>query len=927
MTSRHTRRFMAGVAAAAILAAASAALAADLRGAVTDADTASGLPAATVRVVETGATAVAGSDGRFTLRGLAPGQYTIVVTYVGYPDATQTVTVAEDGASLSISMMRESASEEVVVVGERRAQAVALQDKKQADNVVETLYANDAGKLPDQNIGESLRRLPGLTIANDQGEGRYILIRGVDPNLVNVTINGATTGAPEEGGRQVKSDDIPTALVASVTVVKSLTPDLDANAIAGSVDIKTLSAFDRDGSFLSIRGGGGYFALNHKVSSDADISGGARFGDHDEFGLVLAANYSDRKFESENVQTPGNWINRNGYIVPDDFRLRDYNLERTRWGLVGNFDWRPDEATKLFVRAFYANYRDSETRDQFRIELTQGGGNQTINQTPTSGTFTTGRGTRLVRQRVEQEEIFSIGTGGSYESGDDEFSLEASYTRARKKDPARNEWEFRSSSNAAFATNYDLSGDMPVVTPVGATPYDPTAFTFRRVRYVSRIAEEDLVQVKGDWQRWLEIGGGEGYLKAGFKVLDRQKTFDQTADYYNAAGGALAFNLSAVVGAGKYAIYDGDYRFGPRVDYPLAQAYFAANPARFVRDVNGSAYESLFTDYEADERIIAGYVMANLKFGDLTVVPGVRVENTEATYRGRILQPSAPVDNGFNNVVDRSYTDWFPSLNAKYEVDENLLFRVAVTTAIGRPNYEDLAPNILIDGTSITLGDPGLSPLKSVNYDATVEYYLPGQGIIALSAFYKDIDDPIYRRTTNEIDYAVPGQIFPVATVSAPFNAESGKAYGVELNVQSQFTFLPEPFDGLGIAGNIAYIESEANGLAGRTDAVPLFGQARWVGTIQLFYEKEGLAARLAYSYRSKILDSVGATAATDIYWDNTGTLDARVSYAFSDSAAVYVEGSNLTDEPWRTFIGVKNQLGENERYGRQFRAGVQLAF
>ena len=110
---------------------------------------------------------------------------------------------------------------------------------------------------------------------------------------------------------------------------------------------------------------------------------------------MLAANYSDRKFESENVQTPGNWIDRNGYIVPDDFRLRDYNLERTRWGLVGNFDWRPDETTKLFVRAFYANYRDSETRDQFRIELTQGGGNQTINQTPTSGTFTTGRGTPL----------------------------------------------------------------------------------------------------------------------------------------------------------------------------------------------------------------------------------------------------------------------------------------------------------------------------------------------------------------------------------------------------------------------------------------------------------------------------------------------------------------------------------------------------
>lgn len=138
-----------------------------------------------------------------------------------------------------------SAPHDIVVTGRRSAELRSLQIKERADQVVETLVADDVGKLPDQNVAEAVKRLPGLSVANDQGEGRYVIIRGVNPNLVNVTVNGMTQPAPEPEGRQVKLDDLPSAMIQAVTVTKSLTPDQDANAIGGAVDIRTVSAFDR----------------------------------------------------------------------------------------------------------------------------------------------------------------------------------------------------------------------------------------------------------------------------------------------------------------------------------------------------------------------------------------------------------------------------------------------------------------------------------------------------------------------------------------------------------------------------------------------------------------------------------------------------------------------------------------------------------
>lgn len=813
---------------------------------------------------------------------------------------------------------------ELVVTGRRDADRKALAAKKRADNFVEALYADDVGKLPDQNIAEAVRRLPGVSAANDQGEGRYVLIRGVDPNLANVTMNGQTAPAPEPAGRQVKLDDVPSALIGSVKVVKTLTPDLDANAIAGEVEIKTLSAFDRRTPFVNARAAYGYYDLNGKNPYEGDVTAGTRFGGQDQFGAVLALNYSKRPIQSQNVQGSSNWAPVNGRVVPDDFRLRDYNLTRERSGVVANLDWRPSDRTSLYLRAVYDTFSDSEVRDQFRFALPVKTASAFSNQTATTGAFTGGVATRYVRNRKEEDATRNLTVGGRFELPRGELSAEAGYANAVKEDPRRDEWQF-SGPKAGFAGTYDLGSTLFLVSPADAA-YDPSKFTAKSISHAHRRAEETVWQGRVDYSLPLAGVGERTTLKVGAKLLDRHKTNDQESATYNYSGSTLT--LAAASFLGEPSIYGGRYRFGPRVDTAAAEAFFSANPSQFKLDPK-SIGDSLSSDYDVSERIYAAYVMAEAHVGRLTVIPGVRVERTEGDYKAKLVTAATAADPGFNLRGERDYTNLFPGVNLRFDVNDRLVLRAAATTAIGRPNYADLAPYVTIDTAAgtVSMGNPGLKPLKAANLDAAVEYYLPFQGLLSAGVFYKRIDDPIYSQQRIVQNGVFAGQTLAQAVVTSPTNADHAEVMGLELNAQAQLGFLPSPFDGLGVSANMTFIDSKATGVPGRTDSAPLANTSKRVASAQLFYEKYGFSARLAYSYRSHFLDTIGANRDLDVYTADFGQLDAQASYAVTSRLQVFVEGSNLNNEPWRRWIGDQRRLVENEQYGWALRGGVQLKF
>ncbi|SNS28143.1 MULTISPECIES: TonB-dependent receptor [unclassified Azospirillum] len=811
----------------------------------------------------------------------------------------------------------EPVMEEITVTGMRLADKKALQMKQKAGNIIEAIVADDVGKLPDQNVAEAVKRLPGISVANDQGEGRYVIIRGTSPNLANVTLNNQTTAAPEPDARQVKLDDIPSAMIGSVEVIKSLTPDLDANAIAGQININTVSAFDRNKFFATARGSVGHYELNEKRPVGVDATIGDVFGENRQYGLVLSANYDQRPIRSENLQGSSNWNTIGGYAVPDDFRPREYNLTRKRLGTVANFDWNVSDSTRLYLRTAYDEFKDSETRDQFRVEIPT----TITNQTATSGSFKA-RGTRYVRKREEDDNTVTANLGGKFELAVGTLDLDATYTRAVKKDPLRSEWQFRTGSNA-FTATYDLTDTIYQVTPADAA-YNPALYSARSVSYDHRKAEENLYQARADYKLPVDLGD-ESFVKVGAKYLSRHKANDRDYATYDASGFTLA---SAVVGAGR-GTFDGRFPMDPRVSYDDAEAYVASHAGTLKYNLSGSLANALANDYRVTEDISAGYVMASLNWDRLTLIPGVRVEHTSGDFKAKVIAPTSTVNQDYNSFGGKSYTDWFPGINAQFDLMQGVVLRGAVTTAIGRPNYADLPPYITIDTGAATVarGNPHLEPLKSTNYDLAAEYYLPSQGILSVGLFRKDIDNPIYSEAVTVTNGSFGGVSLAKALVTTPRNAASGMVEGIELNASTQATFLPSPFDGFGVSGNLTLTRSEASGVFGRTGKVPMFNQSKRVASAQVYYEKDGFLARVAYSYRSAYLDTVGTSRDTDIYTASNGQLDARIAYDVSSHFQVYLEGANLTDAHWQRYIGTSNKLVETERYGAAFKTGFQYKY
>ena len=897
------------------LAVSAPALAADLRGRVVD-GAGVPLPGASVEVGDRAVTA--GPDGRFSLTGLPAGAADVTVTYVGFGARTQPVTLGDAAAELTLTLSPVNEVTEVVVSA-RAAERRSLQVKKVADNFVEALYANDVGKLPDQNVAEAVRRLPGVSVANDQGEGRYVIIRGVDPRYVNVTLNGQTAAAPEPDNRQVKLDDIPSAMIGSVKVIKSLTADLDASAIAGQVDIVTLSAFDRHGTFGSLRGDYGRFDLNDKHPYETDAQLGGTFGPDGQFGAVVSANYSKRPVESQNV-AGASWTTANGNPIPADFDSRDYNLVRERTGFVGNFDWRPTDDVQLYLRSSYSKFTDHENRDRFRLPIA----GTIVSTSATTGSFTKATGTRYVRRRDEDDNTKTASVGGRFNLPVGHLDVDAAYSRAEKTDPLRSEYQF--ATGKTMAGTYDTSEVLFQVTPT-ATAYDPAQYVFKSVNYDRREAVEELKQARADYSYPLAMAGEGSELKVGAKLIDRSKTNDREYETYDP--GPTPFTLAALNPPTLDSTYDGRYKFGPMVNYEAAEAFVNANKAAYLKlNKAKSLSTALLSDYDVSEKIYAGYAMATLKLGRVTLVPGLRVETTDGDYTAKTFN-NVTSTRGPDTTGSNKYTNWFPSLNAKMDITDRLVLRAAATTAIGRPDYVSLAPAITVDATADTVvqGNPDLKPLLSANLDAGVEYYLPGQGVLSVAAFFKDIQDPIFTQTLLNQNGTFGGVALTGAAVTTPLNASKASVAGVELNAQSQLTFLPDALSGFGVGVNVALIDSTLRGVPGRLDSLPLAQQSKTVATAQLFYEKYGFSARVAYSYRSKFLYTIGADQSSDVWWDDHGQLDARAAYAFGKRASIFVEGSNLNDEPWRTFVGQDHHLGENERYGRTFRTGVQLSF
>ncbi len=921
-------------------------LAATLTGRVRDPGSSAYLLGANVTIRELDRSTLTGSDGIYTFAGLPAGSYTVVTSYMGYDDATQAVVVAEGGETRADFLLRSRVLhlDKLVVNGEREGQARALQQKRYADGIMDIVSSDSAGKLPDGNAAEAVRRLPGVYAQIDQGEGRFIVVRGIDPSLNNVMINGLAVGSPQGDSRGTSMDAVPADLIKSIEVIKAVTPDMDAQAVGATVNVVTASAFDRPDAFLRGTVSGGYFNgprsdLGKRTPYAGSITGATQFGGG-KWGLLAGGSYSYRHYISNRRSGGIDWFPAAAsgpgadLYFPAIQDLYYYDVQRWRKGFNANLEFKPNENHLFFLRTALNFFQDDEGRERDNFEFFRTAFPASF--TDTTASFTGGRNSIEYRHYLQKQRIYNYSAGGksTFDDGKTHVDYTLSVGNSGTKVPARVDWRFRTAAN--LTSTVDISNPTWKVTQVDPRYYDLSAYPMRDYNVRSDDMYEDIQQGSLNLKRDQEFFGRHGFWQVGGKGFYHKKGWDRlNTDYI----GSL-FNLSQFpeLTSPAHEMMDGYFVMTPRLNFDLAEPFRAAHPNFFPVNPAVSQSDSFANFFRIMEEQYAAYAMAKVDVTPkLSLLGGFRVEDTKvkvtgienATVLGVVQSPRLYTGSG-------SYTHYLPGLHAKYAVTKHFQLHFAYTNTIGRPPYSNIGvrrtfsysvdPDVPGGNTyigSVTDGNPELKAFESRNFDLSAEYYFNSTGILSLGVFHKNIKNPIYDYAFTVRNGTFEGLNFSSLSYSKPLNADSGKVLGVELNYQQQFTMLPAPFDGLGFGANVTLVDSSESLPTRPGEKLPFASQSDKLCNIQLFYEKYRIQARIAYNFTGPFVKDFGDTAMGDQYQAKRSTIDAKVSYRLNSHLTLFADVANLTQEPLDEYGGVPGHQAATEHYWWTTNVGV----
>ena len=801
----------------------------------------------------------------------------------------------------SLPAFAEDKTEHVNVVGQAASMDQALKEQKASDSVRSVVHADAVGQLPDDNAAEALQRIPGLSVERDQGEGRFVSVRGIGPDLNSVTINGTLLPAPEGERRAVALDVLPTELVQSLSVVKTLTPDMDANSLGGTIEVESLSAYDHAGLFYTLSGEASH---DQNTSQDSPKFSGAisdkfSLGDGiDNFGVAAAFSWQQRDFGSDNVETGGGWDFDDGQPRLEEAEQRDYRIRRERTGAGLNFDYRPDDFSSYYLRTLYSRFKDTETRNAAGVEF---------EDPQASGERGDGEGWRALKSREDTQEIQSYVFGGERLIDAWTLSGQAGYSKSSENDPG-------GIANAKFTGDFSgigFDGTRKPRLSTGSDFYDADAFTLDKVEWEKANSTDEEKNIRLDLARDYELSGNSAQVKFGAKASRRDKRSNTDVWVYD------DFDDVSLAG----------YQSG-NVDYSLGN-FGNGISAGAIKDLIGgldrNAFydeeESRINDFQMREDINAAYLMNTLDVDAWRFIAGVRYEGTEFEAKGTGLR-----DGEYSPTQSRKrYDHWLPGLHARYSFTPQTQLRAAWTHSVVRPTFGQLAPGFMIDDSEgeASFGNPDLKPLESMNLDLGIEHYLGRAGVLSAYVFYKDIDNFVY-----STDLAGSGEWVDFDEAKTFANGQSAKLYGVELAYSQKFDWLPAPWNGLLLGGNLTLSKSraeiEGQGLNRRID---LPNQSDTVGNLTLGWEDDTLSLRLAANYKSRYLAEVAAVddKAHDLYADDQLFVDFKAGYFITPDLQLTFEAQNITDESYYTYSGRRSFNAQYEEYGPTYKLGLTL--
>ncbi|MEP4889309.1 MAG: TonB-dependent receptor [Aliiglaciecola sp.] len=864
-----------------------------IQGLLTDKSQTKLIQGAEVNIKELGQSTISRRDGSFRFANLPEGNYTLVVKYLGTP--TIEVPVVISGGKILQQDIPIGAPvkelENVIVYGQRAGQASAINLQRVADSIKSIVSADAIGQFPDQNAAEALQRLPGLSIERDQGEGRFVGIRGIDPNLNNVTINGVNVPSPEGGVRSVALDVIPSELIQGLEVSKSVTSDMDADAIGGSIEVKSLSAFDRQGTSASVNVQASQNQLRDEISPK--ISGSVTNVFDDVFGVAAALSYAKRDFGSDNIESNGD----------DEIEQRYYSISRERIGAAVNLDFRPDFNNRYYLRTLYSSFAD----DEYRM----------------ANTFTfDGEDSEVERGSKDREEtqtILSISAGGEHHIEDWLVEYQMGYSKADEDDPKALYYTFVGEN---MAIDSDMQGQIPQITQ-DAGAMDLGNYELDEVSLEKSLAEDTETMLKADFTRLFDLQDGSFELKFGAKYRAREK--NTTANIFIYDGDFDDIDPS------MFAIDQPDWGlgdFGPGLDRSGLRQYFNQNAESFELAELDSEVESNGASYVSNEDIFAAYIMGRYEWQKLTVVAGVRYEDTDFDTSGMRVELIENEQTDVEEVVntpwqsERSYDHLLPSLNLRYEFTDKLIARAAFTQTLSRPKFEDAAAFQIIeskteedDGEFITereaeVGNPELNPFESDNFDLTLEYYPGDIGVLSAGYFYKNIDNFVITADVADLP-----EWDGFDEVMQPINGESAKVSGLELSWVKAFD------NGLLLSANGTFSSSDATTLLdGERFETSLPNQSDKIGNVTVGYESNSMSLRLTMTYKSENLEEIDGDLIR--MEDDHQQLDFTSKYFIKQNMYLYFNAINITDEGFYNYFDQRSVNAQYEEYGRTFELG-----
>jgi len=938
-------------------------------GRVTEAETGAPLPGANVAIEGTSVGTSTDRDGRFRLGSVPTGSQTLVASFVGFQTVEATVTV-DGGTTVEQDFALESQvlqTGEVIVSGIRRSQSRAISQKRQALHVVDVLSADDIGNIPDRNVAEAVQRLPGIVLRNDRTEGRFVSIRGSAANLNNVTLNGNSMASTAES-RATALDLLPAEMVSNIEVTKAVTPDMDGNAIGGSIDISTLTAFDRDGSFAV----GSVSALRHDQQFGglrdetfpfrANVTAGTQLGSDDQFGVLVSASSSRRDFKSSG-QTGGGWdfAQETGLPttnIPLSQEQRVESNRRGRLALNGSFDWRLSRQTSVYVRPYYT-YTDEDqldTENEYNIGALDP---ENVVLTRTGARFPLGFAESDLEQREEEESLWGV-SGGFEHDFDNSMAWSANATYSRGVlDRTRSTSEFVTGLSERASGVADMSNFL-----FDFYPEDPrwlgdgSNYINNRMEVAYKENRENTYSVKTDVQIPFAVGGLSGSVKTGGKFERRDKSVEYARlefDYEGDGSLTLADYASpnirtAQIGHSIFPLADTeafvDDFLSTICNLSVENRFSGERSCQnadtpFVLNESETAEQDIENDSNNEENIYAGYAMGTVRFGSVTALAGARVEHTSTSSTRFQLVAEEDLETT-SQTFENSYTDVLPSVHITYDLSEDFKLRGAWSNTIGRPDYDDLSSfsNVQIGRgdlgglvASVNEGNPNLEPYRAMNVDLTAEYYLQNGGLAAVSGFYKRIDNPIYQFTSTEQNVQDPfgdGRSFDRVIRTQERNADPGTILGLEATYQQPFTFLPAPFDGLGINSNLTVTDSEVGVPSRDGEELSFFEQADLVYNVIPYFQKSGFEARVAFNYRGDYLLGVSNSPLLDAYVDDRTTVDVTTRYQFAGLLAeptLMVQVNNATNEPEVSYTGQEDRLRSHYLSGRTVTLALSVTF